>query len=473
MRLVWFRNDLRIHDHQALFDAIRSKEPVRALYIWDERWEQEQQPGLKRMGNHRRRFLKESLEDLKSSLDMLGIELTELKGEVRTLLPEWLREESIQKVYVHSYPGVEETRDLSWVQEQSPQVNWHIKEGHMLLRKDQLGMDLSEFPMSFTQFRKKLEKTLSIPKKHSSYNPAEREVFSEAREPEWIKAQAKVTDITCDDWIQKPSEQARGGETAALKRLESYVGEAEKLFSYKETRDGMLSLDDSSKLSFWLASGCLSPKRVYQRILDMESNSRRNESSYWLFFELLWREYFQWLLIATESSLFSLKGLLDYERQWSHDTELFEAWKNGQTGYPLVDAAMTELKETGYMSNRSRQNVASFLTKNLGVNWLWGARYFEEQLIDFDPASNYGNWAYQAGVGTDMRELRAFNVVSQGTRYDPKGLYVKYWLNLPSELPGKTVYDPYELMKQVNWQKPVVDQKQSLEARRKEWGFKE
>ncbi|EXJ22968.1 Cryptochrome [Alkalibacterium sp. AK22] len=476
MRVVWFRNDLRVHDHQALYDAVKSGEKVQGVYIWDKRFEAEQTPGLKRMGQHRQRFLEESLEDLKQSLSILGIDLVELRGKGSKLLPEWLQEQSVRDVYVHTHPGVEESQELAMVQESSPQVRWHIKEGHMLLRKDQLAMDLSEFPMSFTQFRKKLEKALQIPQKNSAYHSVEREVIKEAPVPDWIKKQLNADNNRAYSAKSKRenlgTDPVKGGETAALKRLETYVGQADRLFSYKETRDGMLSFDDSSKLSFWLASGCLSPKRVYQRILDMESQSKRNESSYWLFFELLWREYFQWLLVATGSRLFELRGLLDYERQWSHNNEYFDAWKNGQTGYPLVDAAMTELKKTGYMSNRSRQNTASFLTKNLGVNWLWGARYFEEQLIDFDTASNYGNWAYQAGVGTDTREMRAFNVINQGIRYDPKGLYVKHWLGLPSDLPGKTVYDPYALMKKTDWHKPIVEQTRSLEARKKEWGLR-
>lgn len=473
MRVIWFRNDLRVHDHAALFDAIKSGESIRALYVWDERFNYEQTPGIKRMGKHRRLFLVESLNDLYSSLNALGIELVIISGHVQSVVPTWLREHNVEHVYVNEHPGIEERQDLDGVIKSTPGISWHKKEGHTLFRRDQLPMDLKEFPMSFTRFRKKLEKELLIPTKGSTYKLSEHETIQEAEEPDFFheklnnRVQVKLN--LPIELEQNNDAIVTGGESAGLERLEAYVGKADHLFSYKNTRDGLLAFNASSKLSFWLATGCLSPKRVYQNILSMESKNTRNESSYWLFFELLWREYFQWLMLARGKELFTLQGLLDYERQWSNDREQFNKWKDGRTGYPLIDAAMTELNTTGYMSNRARQNVASFLTKNLGINWLLGARYFEEQLIDYDPASNYGNWAYQAGVGTDMRELRAFNVVGQGIRYDPKGEYVKHWLKLPKELPGKVVYDPYELMKKIDWQEPIVDQRESLNRRRKEW----
>ncbi|MCC5889552.1 MAG: DASH family cryptochrome [Alkalibacterium sp.] len=475
MRAIWYRHDLRVHDHAALFDAVQSGEKVHAVYVWDERFEDEQVPALKRMGSHRRLFLIESLEDLLSSLNALGIELTVLSGHVQTVIPAWLTKNKIEHVYINEHPGVEERQDLDTIIQLTPEINWHKREGHTLFSHDQLPFDLKEFPMSFTRFRKKLEKELLIPKKDTKYTFEEQQVIQEAVEPynfgNKLKKRVPARLVLRSEMRLSAKGIVDGGEAAALERLIEYVGEPDYLFNYKNTRDGLLSFDDSSKLSFWLASGCLSPKRVYQTILSMESKNKRNESSYWLFFELLWREYFQWLMVATNQKLFRLNGLLTYERQWSHNQDLFDKWKKGLTGYPLIDAAMTELNTTGYMSNRARQNVASFLTKNLGINWLWGARYFEEQLIDYDPASNYGNWAYQAGVGTDMRELRAFNVVGQGIRYDSEGDYVKHWLKLPADLPGNIVYDPYKLMNEISWKEPVVDQQDSLNRRRKEWGL--
>lgn len=473
MNAIWFRQDLRIHDHQPLINALEKGEDIRGVFVWEEKFDEEQAPKVKRMGENRRRFLIESLEDLSVSLHAFGIRLTILHGKVEDVLLNWLRDKHIEHIFVHDHPGFEEHQDLSGLMDKTSDIKWHVSEGHMLFRRDQLPVDLAEFPMSFTAFRKKLEAKLPVPRKDRPYMGIEEDVIQEAKEKSSERKSDKPLEslVSLQDFHPGGTGIVMGGERSGLLRLRAYVEDPRHLFTYKETRDGLLSFDDSSKLSFWLAKGCLSPKRVYQTIIKMEGEQGRNESSYWLFFELLWREYFQWLMLATEERLFLKKGLLARELIWHEDLKYFEAWKNGKTGYPLVDAAMLELKRTGYMSNRARQNVASFLTKNLGVNWLWGARYFEEQLIDYDPASNYGNWAYQAGVGTDMRELRAFNVVGQGIRYDPKGKYVKHWLKLPENLPGYVVYDPKELEELMDWPKPIIDQQESLLKRKKELGL--
>lgn len=472
VNVIWFRHDLRTHDHEPLRLALRASGETEAVFVRDARLDQEEIPGLTRAGEHRQRFLTESLHALFRTLEEEGIPFTVLKGPVRETITEWLKARGATDVYLHEHPGYEERQDLQYVQEVMPHVRWHLSEGHMLFRRDQLPFSFAAFPMSFTTFRKKLEAHLRLPGKK---RPFSYDCYDTVREDEPAFPGGKTTGAIPEagDHISHPKEGVivRGGEQEGLARLRSYVGQASCLFAYKITRDGMLAFDDSSKLSFWLANGSLSPKRVYRAILDMEAANGRNESSYWLFFELLWREYFQWLMLATGGRLFTKQGLLDAPLVWHEDEALFQAWKDGVTGYPLVDAAMKELKATGYMSNRARQNAASFLTKNLGINWLWGARYFEEQLIDYDPASNYGNWAYQAGVGTDLRELRAFNVIGQGIRYDPKGSYAKKWLHLPDGLAGHTVYDPVKLRAHTDWPEPVVNLEASLEKRKQELGL--
>ncbi|ADH98132.1 DASH family cryptochrome [Salisediminibacterium selenitireducens] len=475
VNVIWFRHDLRIHDHEPLRLAHWAKEETEAVFVRDARMDEKVTPGLKRAGEHRERFLMESLVVLAGSLEAEGMPFTVLKGPVVKTMIDWLTERGATDVFLHEHPGFEERRDLEEVQRALPHIHWHVSEGHTMFRRDQLPFSFSEFPMSFTMFRKRLEAHLRLPEKKRSFSYDSYDTVTEA-EPVFLSGKESGSFGAVrgsGDHIPHAGGQGivRGGEQEALARLRSYVGNASRLFTYKETRDGMFAFDDSSKLSFWLANGSLSPKRVYRAILDMEAANGRNESSYWLFFELLWREYFQWLMLATDARLFTKQGLLDVAIVWHEDKALFQAWKDGETGFPLVDAAMRELKATGYMSNRARQNAASFLTKNLGINWLWGARYFEEQLIDYDPASNYGNWAYQAGVGTDLRELRAFNVIGQGIRYDPKGSYAKNWLHLPDTLPGHTVYDPVKLSAHTDWPQPIVDLEESLERRKQELGL--
>ena len=207
----------------------------------------------------------------------------------------------------------------------------------------------------------------------------------------------------------------RGGEPEALARLASYVWEQDRLRTYKDTRNGMLNVDDSSKLSPWLAMGCLSPRRVWTEVQRYERERMRNDSTYWLVFELLWRDYFRFVAAREGDAIFS------------------------------PDASMRELALSGFTSNRARQNVASFLTKNLGIDWRAGAEWFESLLIDYDVASNWGNWTYAAGVGNDARGFRFFNLHKQALDYDPAGAFVRHWLPELRSISGGAVHRPEQL----------------------------
>ncbi|NBP70539.1 MAG: cryptochrome DASH, partial [Cytophagia bacterium] len=148
-----------------------------------------------------------------------------------------------------------------------------------------------------------------------------------------------------------------------------------------------------------------------------------------LIFELLWRDYFRFAAKKYGVKIFQRKGLRNKPVSATNNVELFEKWRAGETGIDFIDANMKELLHTGFISNRGRQNVASYLAKDYKVNWTWGAAWFESQLIDYDVASNWLNWAYIAGVGNDPREDRYFNTESQVRKYDPKGEYTRYWLS--------------------------------------------
>jgi deoxyribodipyrimidine photo-lyase len=232
-----------------------------------------------------------------------------------------------------------------------------------------------------------------------------------------------------------------GGETAGLARLQQYFWQQDLLRSYKETRNGLLGADYSSKFSAWLAHGCLSPRLIYDEVKKYEAKRAKNESTYWLVFELLWRDYFRFVAKKFGNRLFSpagIKGGTDLGLR--QDARLFDKWAQGLTGIPFIDANMVELAQTGFMSNRGRQNVASFLVKDLHIDWRWGAMYFETLLVDYDVCSNWGNWNYVAGVGNDPRENRYFNILRQAKQYDPKGAYVKHWLPALERLPASFVH---------------------------------
>ncbi|HEY9761399.1 MAG TPA: DASH family cryptochrome, partial [Trichocoleus sp.] len=265
-----------------------------------------------------------------------------------------------------------------------------------------------------------------------------------------------------------------GGETVGLQRLHHYLWEGDHLKTYKETRNGMLGGDYSSKFSPWLALGCLSPRRIYEAIQRYEESRIRNESTYWLVFELLWRDYFRFICSKHGNRIFYPSGLQGLAIAWKQDLERFNLWCRGETGFPLVDANMRELAATGFMSNRGRQNVASFLTKNLGIDWRMGAEWFESLLIDHDVCSNYGNWNYTAGVGNDARGFRYFNILKQAKDYDPSGDYVKHWIPELTQVPVKKVHTPWELQSVeqkrfgvrigIDYPRPILDLEKSVKA---------
>ncbi len=195
-----------------------------------------------------------------------------------------------------------------------------------------------------------------------------------------------------------PPERAfvwQGGETAGLKRLQHYL--SGPVFTYKQTRNNFLGENFSSRLSPYLALGCLSPRQVYALLREAEKQHGANESTYWLFFELLWREYFRWLLKKEKGRFFAAGGLRDMHIPWQQDEKLFTAWVEGRTGYPIVDAAMRELRATAWTSNRARQIVASVFTKNLLMDWRWGASYFETALHRLRYSQQLGKLALSGG----------------------------------------------------------------------------
>ena len=208
--------------------------------------------------------------------------------------------------------------------------------------------------------------------------------------------------------------------------MDHYFWKTKKLSFYKQTRNGLLGVDYSSKFSAWLANGSISARQIYWEIISYEKEIKKNQSTYWLIFELIWRDYFKYISLKHQDSIFHLGGILKKEYDWENDIEIIKNWINGTTKEPFVNANMIELKKTGWMSNRGRQNVASYFAKDLLLDWRIGAAYFESQLIDYDVHSNYGNWMYVAGVGNDPRD-RKFNVRLQAERYDEGGKFQRIW----------------------------------------------
>jgi deoxyribodipyrimidine photo-lyase len=299
-----------------------------------------------------------------------------------------------------------------------------------LLDPAQLPWTLDELPASFTPFRHAVENArldppapVPAPEQLPPLPPLAQLPRQLTSAPSRLFAEYVAVDVRSSF----PYGQAgfRGGETAGLAHLAQYL--ARKLpESYKRTRNGLTGTDYSSKWSPWLATGALSARRILAELRKFESMHGTSEGSYWLWFELLWRDYFRFLHLQHGASLYRARGL-GRNPNPPHDAQGFEHWRHAATGEPLVDAAMRELKATGYLGNRLRQVVASYLVHELGGDWRAGAAWFESQLVDYDVYSNQGNWLYIAGRGTDPRGGRRFSVDKQAAEHDPDGEYRRLW----------------------------------------------
>jgi len=246
----------------------------------------------------------------------------------------------------------------------------------------------------------------------------------------------------------KSAHPFHGGSTTAHRRIQLLIGNG-SMTHYKDTRDGLLGTDFSTKLSAWLALGCITARQIHSQLLDFEEGRAdqwkdtegygkgENKGTAAVRFELLWRDYMRLCTRKFGSRLFRLEGFRNDNsypwktpgKEFTEATELLERFLNGTTGTGLVDASQRELFHTGYTSNRARQNVASYLSKHLSLNWKLGAEWYESMLVDYDVSSNWGNWQYVAGVGNDPRGgARVFNPIKQACDYDPNGDYVKAWI---------------------------------------------
>jgi len=435
--LVWLRGELRLHDNPLLHAATQC-DRLLLVYVIDAHWQTRTGWSWPRLHSHRCCFLAEALRDLQQRLAQHGQHLLVVQGDAPSLIADLVREHGIERVYLNAATGSEEAGQVSTLQQLlAADAALSVTADNRLFNEMPFASD--RWPMSFSAFRRKVEKRLQPLAPLAGIKSLPQPLLDNYSDWPEILQQAR----------SKPP-RFSGGESAGLQRLQHYLHDAQCILDYKQTRNGMLQTDDSSKLSPWLANGCLSVRHVWAEIERFEAEVTANESTYWLRFELLWREYFRWLLQHTGNALFRLAGLRDqpihglraFDQFDQRQHDQFAAWTQGATGIPMIDANMRELLATGYMSNRGRQNVASFLVKDLQLDWRAGAAWFEHLLVDYDVASNWGNWAYQAGVGTDTRE-RWFNVVEQSRRYDPKAAYISHWCPELAELPLAQRFTPW------------------------------
>ncbi|MGI4760301.1 MAG: DASH family cryptochrome [Janthinobacterium lividum] len=434
--IYWLRNDLRLHDNPVLAALPAATAALLPVYCLDpDYFGPDAYLGLPKVGPHRLPFLLASLADLQASYAKLGSGVHFVVGRPAEVLPALARQLGAQAVWASAEHTTEEvTAATTLAAALGPAVPLRLFETRSLLDPADLPIALRDLPFSFSKFRFGVAD--KMPVRPPRPVPQQLPPLPAGLELAGLPSAAQLAEALHQPTLATPAPDRRtalppqgGGETAALARLHDYAVARHLIGRYDDTRNQLLGEAFSTKFSAWLANGSLSPRQVWAAIdAHDQTHGPRSKGALQLRLELLWRDYFILLAQKAGPDFFRWRGLRGQQpKPTQPDKTVFENWAAGRTGNAFVDANMRELAATGFLSNRGRQNVASYLIHDLHQDWRWGAAWFEHQLLDHDPALNWGNWKYIAGTGTDVRDT-AFDVAQQAKRYDPQGKYVRTWL---------------------------------------------
>ena len=424
--IVWFRRDLRLHDNTALHEAIAQADQVVPLFVFDPVILERADTGAARMT-----FLVDALGVLDTNLQSVGGRLIIRRGSMPEQILKAVEEFAADGVFHHrEYEPMGKVRDeaVSKALAERGKV-CEAFSGLSLFEPGEI-KSLAGTPYTvFSPFKRQWFERPSegpLPAPHS------------IKVPEGMKSEPLPTAAELKFTTTQKFEC--GGEDAAHKILHEFV--KTKIDEYDTERD-ILGSDGTSRLSRHLHLGTISPRFIIDTVrrAGRESAGRTTFLS-----EVAWRDFYLQILVhfphVAEGAFRPQYDALE----WENDEELFTAWKEGRTGYPIVDAAMRQLNSEAWMHNRGRMIVASFLTKDLLIDWRKGERYFMQQLVDGDLSANNGGWQWAAGTGTDAQPyFRIFNPTSQGEKFDPNGTYVKEWVPELSRVPAKFIHQPWKL----------------------------
>ena len=424
--IVWFRRDLRLHDNIALHEAIAQAESVIPLFVFDPAILERADTGAARVT-----FLVDALGVLDTNLHKVGGRLIIRRGSVPEQIVKAAEEFGADGVFHHrEFEPMGKTRDEAVAKALTERGK--VCEAFSGLSLFEPGEIQSQAGTPYTVF--------SPYKRQWFSRPAEGPLPAPLRikMPEGIQSDPLPTAEELKFTTTQKFEC--GGEDAAHKILHEFV--KTKIDEYDTERD-ILGSDGTSRLSRHLHLGTISPRFIIDTVrrAGRESAGRTTFLS-----ELAWHDFYLQILVhfphVAEGAFRPQYDALE----WENDEELFAAWKEGRTGYPIVDAAMRQLNSEAWMHNRGRMIVASFLTKDLLIDWRKGERYFMQQLVDGDLSANNGGWQWAAGTGTDAQPyFRIFNPTSQGEKFDPNGTYVKEWVPELSRVPAKFIHQPWKL----------------------------
>ncbi|YCH31707.1 deoxyribodipyrimidine photo-lyase [Erwinia sp. D4-22] len=454
--LVWLRNDLRINDNSALWAACRQREAeVIALFIaTPQQWHQHD------MSPRQADYIWHSLQLVQQALAAKGIvmhyyQCADFSASVDYLASFCAEHQVDALFYNYQYEFNERERDAA-AERQLMQQGIRVQgfDDSVLLPPGSVQTGSQKMYKVFTPFSKAYLQRLRAALPECLPAPAARATAL----PETLPALAPFDyPRAAFDHQQFPP-----GEAAALQRLRAFC--RQPVLDYPEQRD-LPALDGTSRLSVCLATGTLSPRQCLHRLLREQPQAlEEGRASVWLN-ELIWRDFYRHLLVAFPA-LCKNQPFMPWTKKvaWQDNPDHFTAWQQGKTGYPIVDAAMRQMNRTGWMHNRLRMISASFLVKDLQINWQRGERYFMSQLIDGDLAANNGGWQWTASTGTDAAPwFRIFNPTTQGERFDKQGQFIRRWLPELANVPDSAIHDPHGWAKKNNqrldYPAPIVEHK--------------
>lgn len=418
--ILWFRFDLRLHDHAGVRAALETGQPILPLYIWDEN------PATRPLGAASKWWLRHSLEALYADLQKHGSRLTIERGNTHIILASIAKEYKAKTIYCsHTFDPENERNDAELTDElRSTGITLHRINNTLLTAPDALQTQTGTPFRVFTPFYKSL----------LASGACDIDTLPDLTTKPWPRpsqwpASLAVADLglkpgltpSGQDWAQGFN-RFKPGEAGARGALRHFL--KNNLQVYDSERDRP-DLDATSHLSPHLRFGEISPQRIlHETARAAEADNRLAAAADKFRAELAWRE-FSYGLLTQQSRLHNINFRRDFDRfEWRHDEKQFRAWCRGETGYELVDAGMRELWQTGYMHNRVRMVAASFLIKHLLIDWRRGEQWFWDCLLDADPANNPASWQWVAGSGADAAPyFRVFNPITQAEKFDPNGEY--------------------------------------------------